>query len=495
LKFLWPGTITQKIDQAAYIDWLNSPDKGPYPLHSFSFDIDDGNRNTLSYPLVVKPPAFDETPEVRLNLHSIANAALAINGHYRFYCYTNPEMALSPSSAAGPEAGWAQGTLPTVCSSLIWLAAQHAGVRLEGPESFTPVGDLEPTDTVGGAEVDGSTRDGLYHYTAEERQGAGRWLYQHIYDEAYNSAGFFGTLFTDAPDDIANQVCNTFASDWADGDSKDSDAWQHTGSANAVSPDNTLFWDSPSAGNQNQFRSVYGHREELFYRPGTYQQVPIYRWKHVATRGNLTGTVTANADVTGTNVTLLGSGMPDFVVGGDGRFHFDNVWSGKYKVIAGLNINGVWNSADVDAPINAGATTDVTVPLQPPPQTNRLVTIEIEMSTDWKSIWAHSPNIFLGTKSVRVHPFHSHERIEFEGSGSPHGKMIFDIDLNADLSVTISWAAQEIDDEVEGEVKGGTTIAQDSVGKWNGLRVVNDDPIDSDWTEMTFTMRNEQANA
>ena len=38
-----------------------------------------------------------------------------------------------------------------------------------------------------------------------------------------------------------------------------------------------MLWDSPNGSGQGQFRSVYGHIEELFYLPGTYAKVPIYR--------------------------------------------------------------------------------------------------------------------------------------------------------------------------------------------------------------------------
>lgn len=495
LKHLWPGTITQNVDQAFYTQWLNSPDgKGPFPIQSFSFEADPNNRTTLVYPVVVKPPPLDETPHVRLTLHAIAEKAKNINGHYRFYCYTNPAMALEASNVAGPESGWAQGTYPTVCTSFIWLAAQHAGVRLEGATELTSVTQLEPLDTDRGAEVDGGTHDGLYRYTEEERQAAGRWLYQTVYDAAsdasWSDSGPFGKLLTDAPDDIANQLCNTFASDWADGDSKNSDAWKWPGTGNALSPDNILFWDSPAAGNQEQFRSVYGHLEELFYRPGTYKQVSIYRWKKVATRGSLTGTIVANGDVTGANVSLLGSRLPDVVVHGDGKFRFDNVPSGEYTVTAGLNINGYWNSKDESVTIDAGQTRDVTVMLEPPPEVNRKVVINVQMQTDWSSIWAHSPYPFDDTRTVHVHPFRSHARVEIEGSHSPHGKIIFDVDLNADLSVTVSWTAQEIDDGVEGTVRGGQTIAKDGSLSWSGLRVVDPDLLGDNWTEMAFQIEN-----
>jgi hypothetical protein len=494
LKYLWPGTITQTIDHAGYFEWIPSPDHGPYLIHGFSFDPDISNASTVVYPLVVKPPPFHDTPSVRAALHSIANEALNINGHYRFYCYTDPAIALDPGYVAGADAGWAQGTVPTVCSSFIWLSAQRAGVKLEGAAEYVTAAELEPADVVAGAAVDGNTRDGLYYYNEAERQAAGRWLYQNIYDTAYGAAGWLGTLFTDAPDDIANQICNTFASDWSDTDAKDSDAWKEPGSGNAVSPDNIKWWDSPGPGNEEQFAGVYGHYEELFYRPGTYAQVPIYRWNIVPTRGNLTGTVVANGDVDGATVTLQGTGQ-DTTVGPDGRFEFDNIPAGDYMLSAGLNIDGYWNSKDQKASVAAGKTTDVTIALDPPPETNRMVTISVDMVTDWKSIWAHSPRPYDGTKTARVHPWHSHEHLEFEGGDSPHGKIMFDIDLNPDFSITVSWTAQEIDDEVEGEVKGGFDVAAGYWRSWSGLTVANDDPIDADWTSMSFTVNNDTAPA
>lgn len=497
LKYLWPGTVTQTIDNCYYGEWITSPDTGSYKIAGFAFDPNLSDASSILYPQVVKPNPFDETSGVRLTLHAIADTALAINSHYRFYCYTKPEIALGPEGLAGADQGWAKGTVGTQCASFIWLAAQHANVRLEGADQFTTVGDLEPADVYpGGAQVGAATLDGLYLYTAQERLACGKWLYQYIYDTAYNKSGFLGTLFTDAPDDVANQFCNTFASDWSGDGSKDLDAWKATQDANAVSPDNIIFWDFPGSGNEDQFRSVYGHNEELFYLPGTYTQVPIYRWNQVPTKGTLTGTVTANAAVTGANVSLLGSGMQDVVVGSDGHFEFGQVPSGDYTVNAGLNIGGYWNSASVPVHIEAGKTTDVPVPLQAPPEIHRRVTVSVDsMVTEWTSFWAHAPHGFWGSTSVLVHPFHSHEHIDLGGGDTPRGQIGFDIDLNVDLSVTVSWSAQEIDDEVEGTVTGGTNVAKDSAVSWGGLTVKNDDPIDNDYTQMSFTIYNDQASA
>jgi hypothetical protein len=79
---------------------------------------------------VVKLTPFDETAIIRGKLHSIAQAAKAIKGHFRFYCYTKPEIALDPDGIAGQVSGWAQGTIATTCSSLIWLAAKRANIQL-----------------------------------------------------------------------------------------------------------------------------------------------------------------------------------------------------------------------------------------------------------------------------------------------------------------------------------------------------------------------------
>ena len=492
---MWPGSLTQSIDNAFHGEWVTSPDTGPYKIADFSFAPDLSDASTIIPPVVVKPPPFDETADVRRTLHRIADEALKINAHYRFYGYTRPEIALGPAGVAGPDSGWANGTIATQCASFIWLAAQHAGVKLEGPGKFTKVTDLEPTDVVLGAAVNGATLDGLYLYTAAERQAAAKWLYQKVFDIAYNTAGFWGQLFTGAPDDVANQLCNAFASDWTElgnGGAGDSDAWKSTGEANAVSPDNLMLWDSPNGSGQGQFRSVYGHIEELFYLPGTYAQVPIYRWKLVPTKGNLTGTVTANADVTGANVSLLGSGQQDVVVGADGRFEFTAVPAGHYSVSAGLNIAGHWNSNTVPVEVTAGGTTDVVVPLQPPPEVFRTShdlrrhghQLEFRLGTQRSPLVRHQ--VGEGAPLLVPRPPRLRRRRH------PRGGLGFDIDLNADLSVTVSWAASEVDDEVEATLNGGANVAKDGGLGWSGLTVVNPDAIDNDHTTMSFTIHNDQ---
>ena len=144
-----------------------------------------------------------------------------------------------------------------------------------------------------------------------------------------------------------------------------------------------------------------------------------------------------------------------------------------------------------------GQTTDVPVPLQPPPEIYRSVTIWVEKTTDWSSAFAHSPSYFAEAKTAQVQPFHSHAHLDFDGppNFTPRAHIGFDIDLNADLSVTVSWSASEFDDETEGgSINGGANVAKNAGLGWHGLVVANDDPIDNDATTINFTITNDQAH-
>lgn len=469
-------------------------------ISSFSFYSNNGDTGTIACPLVVKPQPQLETPEVRQRLHRIADDALGINGDYSFYAYTRPQLALQAGAVAPASAGWAAGTVPTVCSSLIWLACQKAGVRLEGTNTNESPTDFEYIDITRGAKALPDTLDGLYLYTADNRRSAANWLYD--YNKALSKAGFWGRLLTDAPDNVANQVVNTFASDFVDDGSKDSDAWKDTGDANAVSPDNTMFWDSPGPGNKKGFGSVYGHAQDLFYSPGGYDKVPVYRWKFTPTKGDSTGVVmAADGSVEGATVSLLGSGQPDVVVGADGKFSFRSVAAGDYSVTAGVNIKQFWESASQTVHIATGTKTNVILTLQPPPEFHREVTISIHMEITNVQLAACGTctTVFDLTKTVWVHPFHSHDSMNFEARFDPdkdvRGYISFSIDLAADLSVTVKWGAQEIDDEVESTEDGAMVVQKDQAADWQGLVVSNDDFIDADWTKMSWTVRNKQAGA
>lgn len=99
---------------------------------------------------VVKPNPFDEDNDVRSRLHRVAEAAERIDGHYRFFAYTNGGIANNTAYNAPIESdlswlvppglgpgepnptAWAAGTRPTVCSTFIWAAAKDAEFQVEG---------------------------------------------------------------------------------------------------------------------------------------------------------------------------------------------------------------------------------------------------------------------------------------------------------------------------------------------------------------------------
>lgn len=104
LRYGWPGTITQSID-VAYQASLDNNFAGAsvkeaasgksYVIHALGFEPTVVNEQSddskppqwkTLYALVVKP--CHETDSVRQALHRIADAAIAIRGHYRFYSYS-----------------------------------------------------------------------------------------------------------------------------------------------------------------------------------------------------------------------------------------------------------------------------------------------------------------------------------------------------------------------------------------------------------------------
>jgi hypothetical protein len=132
----------------------------------------------------MKPPPQLETTDLRLRLHQVAGAGLAIKGHCRLFTYTYPQLALEPAGIAPPKAGWATGTLPVVCSSLLWLACRNVGIQLDSNNAITVASDFEINDVQLGAQANAATLDGLYLNTARERQGVAKWLQGYVHDQA-----------------------------------------------------------------------------------------------------------------------------------------------------------------------------------------------------------------------------------------------------------------------------------------------------------------------
>lgn len=226
----------------------------------------------------------------------------------------------------------------------------RAGVHIESPNKIAVGSDLEAKDVAAGAEVGEGSPDGLYLYRGEERGVAAQWLHDKLMDvvsqtvkekvkEAAEGAkvsltdeleGLTGDLiklFSDIGDDVANQVCNTFASDDSSTAAKDSDAWKHTSDARAVSPDNTLFWDPPSTG------GLYGYVVPAAFMPERVEQAPRYVWKFVPTHGVLQGVLKVNGEPKSRGLVQLTESLTAFT-DNNGRYSLPKVPFGIYTAKA-----------------------------------------------------------------------------------------------------------------------------------------------------------------
>jgi hypothetical protein len=245
LRYGWPGAITESIEQAYYADRYNgnlpgnisyngdmlpdpdSPAGTSYRMHALGFNtvFDNG----VEYPpLIVQPcpSLLAQMPEqegalVISALNRVADAALQIYAHYRFYCYTNSRIGEDPQywspgktvldslpdyivDPNDPNFGkwrdwtgfsWSNpgkvklkkvpNTIPGVCSTFVWQSVQNAnkagGSKIildsaENPEPPTTGGcerRLPPDST--GDNTDNLTPDGCYLYDEASRKKVAEW--------------------------------------------------------------------------------------------------------------------------------------------------------------------------------------------------------------------------------------------------------------------------------------------------------------------------------
>jgi hypothetical protein len=400
LRFQWPGGVTQSIDAAYGGSEFMSPEGKKYRIAAFNLTEKAflNGQWTIIPPLVIKPHPIAEynDPNLRKRLHRVADEVKKFcvtekdtedgkqsKTHYRFFCYTNAALALETAPVNGIvpiPAGdsWPGGTVPTVCSSLIWLAARRAGEKLEGPGDFTQPSDIEPNEVLAGAQTDPRTRDGLYFYTEDERSRAAQWLVGYLSDEIYKTAakegGWFGGLlneiFSDMADDCAYQIANTFAFDLADGpEAIDEDRWRNPGPGRAISPDNLMFWDKP----QESGRSLWGYFEPLHHFSAHVEVVPITKWRKTSGFGTLKGIVRFEGTVAPGAHLNAGGTMTHASPAGEFSMQ---VLDGQYDLRANATISEVGHvSANVPVVVKPGETTFVEVNLQRPPDQYRKVTI------------------------------------------------------------------------------------------------------------------------
>ena len=138
LKYGWPGTITQWADEAFEGSILEDPVGGKgYLMTAFnSTPLQCESSGELVPSTVLRPPpTVDADPATRARdrLLYAAAAAEQIEGHYPFSGYTDPASVLStPVNLPGH---WADGTVGSVCSGLVWRAMRTSTSRSRAARS------------------------------------------------------------------------------------------------------------------------------------------------------------------------------------------------------------------------------------------------------------------------------------------------------------------------------------------------------------------------
>lgn len=358
VKYGWPGSVTQPVNEAFERGWLTAPDGTRMFATVFNAHpqyCGDASQ-ALVRPRVAKPPLEFEHA-TRPRLHAAADNALALDAHYRFYAYSEGDISREPSRIPTENSLWpgSVGTAPVMCSSFLWRAITDAGFDLGMDPN---AGDTDPPS-------------GMYLYEKQERRNAANFLYTAIYNMAQGEAplGFL----VDAPDDIANQFTNCFASDlcspgdWSFlGDTgADSDDWETTGRGITVSPDDILRWAPASEG------GPYGATEPLIYRTGGNRVVT--QWAVSAGAGRVVGSVSlpTGEPVVDAEVSINGYVVTSLA---DGTFDFGPIDAGDYVLDVIGHVDGRVRQASVEVTVVAGATATVPVVLADPPPDSAWVT-------------------------------------------------------------------------------------------------------------------------
>lgn len=522
LKFGFPGTLTQTVLEARLGSRLLYEDPAMPPCEpdtegcqNHFYVIKGFNPNPerckgdveINRPLVLKPPP-SAAKALRPSLHTAADKALTIRGHYRLFAYSRGDISVTPSFD-GPEQYprlvaethpdgtvtyvnqpadiWATGTRATHSSQFIWTAFREAGLTLEG-------GELEPADFPF-VEIDPSTPDGQYFYRGGERLAAARFVYSDTYNKARNEAGFFGELLTDAADDLANQITNCFAFDRCSRAAGDSTDWEDPGDGRTVSPDDLRSWDLFNAPADKIFR----YDEPLIYRSGEW--VRRHTWVADENTGSVSGRVFVNG-LPAVEATVVLIGVEEST-DAQGRFQFPAIPAGTHSIEARRLINGTLFSKRQEITVEAGKTVDVRIDLEPPEESRRLVHITGTLHVvDTEDLGGDEIDDFTVDTFCRVDPF---DRLSFApGVEQCTGdevrvKVGFQCELQGDgpgVNVKITMELFEGTDcqteDKEGETSSGPNFVPPGAAPTYSLQLVNTEVNSPDRAELTVTVSNEK---
>ncbi|HTW82850.1 MAG TPA: carboxypeptidase-like regulatory domain-containing protein [Candidatus Sulfotelmatobacter sp.] len=459
LTYLWPGSVTQTIDAALNGETWIDPNGKKYSIAGFDAEAignTDNDQFVLTPPLVVKPDP--ESAATRAKLMTVAdyarshggqvdangNVVVAPKAHYRFYCYTKPEMALTYTAPA--DAGWAAGTIPAVCSSFVWYCMHQNGVHQETTNQYVTEGDLTPSAVAQGALVGPEMLDGLFFYTQDERATGGNILNGIFQQDVLDAEGWISEIpfiSTAIASDITDQLLNTFAFDNA-ANGYGSNAWQTPGNANAVSPDNIRWWKAPPFG-------VLGYAEPLQFLDAHPEQYTVSRWKQVITWGSVSGKVTVNGQAVKNAYVKLYDGM-DAYTDGNGAYKLQHVGIGSYNISAQVLYENYEYSTSKTVTLTASnANIVVDLALQPPSDIFRRLDILYTYNGQHSAWFESTQNVSIGPdqQSIPLSPgqvFNS-LGIDCDNPGKYNVMYTVDATLAQDLSIEFSITQTQYDND------------------------------------------------
>jgi hypothetical protein len=506
LHYAWPGAITQSIDAATTGtgDWKDSKDsQDTYHFSDFTpepLGVSTDGEFKMVPPLVVKPLPENEQ-DVRPILRQVAETARSCAAYlddagnlvypakgyyYSFYCYTKPEIALGGGSAAGAEAGWAQGMSPAVCASFIWLCMKANNVSLVTKQQYELPSDLRPDAVAQGAAVGSTTLDGLFYYPEDERRRAGEMLFQILKNKVLDEYTWLRDIPGIGPDyagKFADQMLNMFA--FGDPDMFGKSDWKdHPGDANAVSPENINWWNAP----------IFGYAEPLQYLEPHQESRRASTWQKTAasgpapgdpapavTTGSITGYVYKDGKpLQGARVWIYDgkSAMTD----GTGYYALANVPLGSDRssgYAASYLVSGSWvspggigaeytDSQEVtltENNYNAAARLD----LKGPPDSYRRLDLHYAYGSDhWDCNVFHSKGwqgVDEGEQFIPLNPdsMYGNCSVQFSYADGTYFLMEWDIRaaLLIDLSIDVTITAKMLDPSGENQI--GTAVTQFNV--------------------------------
>ncbi len=320
--------------------WLLSGEINPDPVRC------DGDYTAVPA-LIVRPPPWDAAAIQRAE--ATADQSMTISGHYRFFMYSHTDEP----STAGPEGGWANGTLSTVCSSFITMSAAKAGAPMRPTNPGVPDGMREysvDTRLTAGNELYANTTNSVNEACSVTPEGGAKLggaigLIGGPIGVAIGAGigAAAGEYCKTLADNISNQMANCFGSDACDDTGP---TWRNPGTGVAVSPDDLLAWDTPDHG------GTWGYNEPASYAPVSFRHK--YVWAAPGGTGSMTVHVVDADGVTPVaGATVL---LNDGLVGGtdaSGQLHLPARYAGSYYLAAQLN--------------QCTSTGGVSLPPQPPP--------------------------------------------------------------------------------------------------------------------------------